>query len=44
MEYYSLNGGKRYIQYSQVDSVLILKENWLFCGPKDEKLKYVEKQ
>jgi hypothetical protein len=43
MGYYDLNGEKKYVAFHKVDSVTIIKENWLFCGPKSEHLKYISK-
>jgi len=40
MEYYDMSGEKKYVAFHKVDSVTVLKENWLFCGPKAETLKY----
>lgn len=32
------------IMYSQVDSITILSENWMTCGPHNEKMRYIDRQ
>lgn len=35
---------KEYIEYWKVDSITIHRENWLTCGAKNHKMKYVTPQ
>lgn len=43
MVYYDLAGEQKHLAYHKLDSVTVITEDWLTCGPKDPNMKYITK-